>query len=104
MNRVAALVANAPEPETFAANSPVVYKLDSDEPEFTVTRQSDGSYLVRGEKIERAARMTYWEFDEAVQRFQRILAAAGITEALEKAGVQVGDTVFIGDYELEWSD
>jgi Obg family GTPase CgtA-like protein len=28
----------------------------------------------------------------------------GVSEALEAAGVQVGDTVYIGDYELEWSD
>jgi GTP-binding protein len=48
--------------------------------------------------------MTYWDYDDAVMRFQRILQALGITEALEKAGVEVGDTVFIGDIELEWGE
>jgi hypothetical protein len=28
----------------------------------------------------------------------------GVTTALEKAGVEVGDTVYIGAYELEWSE
>ena len=48
--------------------------------------------------------MTYWEYDEAVQRFQRILEALGVRRGLESAGVQEGDTVRIGEYELEWSD
>ena len=57
-----------------------------------------------GEAIERAAAMTYWEHFQSVRRFQRILQALGIQAALRKAGVQNGDNVFIGDYELEWSD
>jgi GTP-binding protein len=28
----------------------------------------------------------------------------GVDEALRSAGVAEGDTVFIGDYELEWQD
>jgi GTP-binding protein len=48
--------------------------------------------------------MTYWDYDQAVTRFQRILESMGVTAALEDAGVKPGDTVFIGDMELEWSD
>ena len=48
--------------------------------------------------------MTYWEMDEAVERFQRILAAMGIYEAMKQAGVKQGDTVRIGEHELEWHD
>jgi GTP-binding protein len=32
------------------------------------------------------------------------LETLGIDKALRQAGVQVGDTVFIGDFELEWQD
>jgi Obg family GTPase CgtA-like protein len=32
------------------------------------------------------------------------LDTLGITEGLREAGVEPGDTVFIGDYELEWQD
>lgn len=74
-------------------------------PEFTITREAEGVYRVRGARIERAAHMTYWEYDEAVLRFQRILEALGVRKALAQAGVQEGNTVIIGDdYELEWSD
>ena len=57
-----------------------------------------------GAKIERAAKMTYWEFDEAVQRFQKILEVLGVRQALADAGIQEGDTVYIGESELTWSD
>lgn len=104
VNRVAAELAKLPaQPRTF--DQTPLYTLESEgRAAFTLTRGEDGAYIVRGEAIERAAAMTYWEFDESVARFQRILEALGITKALEEAGVQVGDTVFIGAYELEWGE
>lgn len=77
-----------------------VFTLD-EEPAFTVEREGDG-WRVRGGNIERTAAQTAWELDEAVMRFQRILEATGISAALEEAGVQPGDTVWIGNAELEW--
>lgn len=81
-----------------------VYRAEPERAAFTITRESDGGYRVAGEQIERAARMTYWEYDEAVQRFQKILEALGIYRALLEAGVQAGATVRIGDYEFDWQD
>jgi len=48
--------------------------------------------------------MTYWEEESAVLRFYRVIKALGIDTALRHAGIQEGDTVYIGDYELEWTD
>ncbi len=101
MNRVAAILASLPEETPAVAETPV-YSLDKDDLAFQISREDDGAFRVRGERIERAAAMTYWELDESAERFQRILAALGITEALEKAGVRPGDTVYVGDVELEW--
>jgi GTP-binding protein len=81
-----------------------VYELGEDQMAFTIEKVDQGVFQVRGKRIERAALMTYWDYDDAVNRFQRILKAMGITEALETAGVQVGDTVYIGDTELEWGE
>ncbi|NPA92322.1 MAG: Obg family GTPase CgtA, partial [Chloroflexi bacterium] len=50
------------------------------------------------------AAMTYWEYDQSVRRFHRILEALGVEQALREAGVQEGDTVYIGDYALEWRE
>jgi GTP-binding protein len=80
-----------------------VYRLESDPRDFKVKQTQEG-WRVTGEAIERAAAMTYWEHDQSVRRFQRILQTLGIEDALLKVGVQPGDTVFIGEYELEWQD
>jgi len=69
---------------------------------YHVHRIVDGGFRVRGDEIERIAIQTDWSNQEAIERFERILRARGITEALEEAGVELGDTVYIGPYELEW--
>jgi GTP-binding protein len=81
-----------------------VYKLEDDPEVFEISREMDGAWRVVGKAVERAAAMTYWEYDEAVRRFHRILEHLGVHEALEEAGVQPEDTVRIGEYELEWQD
>lgn len=80
-----------------------VYAPDADENIFDIVRDGN-AYRVTGKRIERAAAMTYWEYDEAVERFQRILYALGIADALRDCGVHKGDTVLIGEYELEWAE
>ncbi len=92
----------APEPEPVQAIP--VYRPETNPEEFTIERTDDGGFRVRGEAIERAAAMTYWEYEENVRRFQRLIEALGIDKALREAGIQTGDTVYIGDYELEWQD
>ena len=79
-----------------------VIQPEVDESAFSIYRLSDGAWRVRGEKIERIAAMTYFEFDATALRFQRILDEMGVSEALREAGVQEGDTVIIGEEVLEW--
>lgn len=69
---------------------------------FSIFRLSNGSWRVRGKKIERIAAQTYFEFNATAMRFQHILDEMGISDALREAGVQEGDTVIIGDEVLEW--
>jgi GTPase len=99
--RAAQLLEEAPPPNTVAEVP--VYRMESDPRAFSIERTANG-WRVNGEAIERAAAMTYWEHFQSMRRFQRILETLGIDKALRQAGVQVGDTVFIGDYELEWQD
>ena len=81
-----------------------VYQYEGDPDSYRVVKLRDGSWRVEGESIERAAAMTYWEYDEAVRRFQGLLTRLGIDQSLRDAGAQTGDTVKIGEYELEWQD
>ncbi len=71
---------------------------------FSIVRDPDGAWRVHGAYIEKVVKMTKWEYYDAVMRFQRIMEALGITEALRARGVQEGDTVRIGERELDWSD
>lgn len=80
----------------------IVLRPEEDEG-FRIKREGHG-WRISGKQIERVAAMTYFEFDDTLTRFQKILENMGITAAMEEAGVQVGDTVFIGDQELEWGE
>ncbi len=89
-------------PEPVAVELPV-YRPETDPREFTIAR-TDNGWRLSGASVERAAEMTYWEHYQSVRRFARLLQTLGIEDALRKAGVQEGDTVYIGEYELEWQD
>lgn len=88
-----------PEP---LVEAPAVFRPADSEDAFTIEREADG-WRVRGVRVERIAAMTPFVLSEAVARFQRQLRALGIVDALNEAGVQPGDTVRIGERELEWS-
>ncbi len=75
---------------------------EPDEKAFQVRQLAPDVWQVEGVAIERAAQMTNWDYYEAAMRFQRILAALGIRDALREAGINEGDTVRIGDVELIW--
>ena len=97
------ILASTPPLEEIELPMPV-YRPKEDTREFTITREDTNLWRLSGIAIERAAAMTYWEHDGSVRRFQRIMEALGIDEALRKAGVQEGDTVAIGENELEWQE
>ncbi len=69
---------------------------------FQIDEVEENVWLVQGVEIEKVVKMTNWDYYEAGLRFQRILSALGITDALREAGVEDGDTVRIGDVELVW--
>jgi GTP-binding protein len=97
------LLDTVPAPEAPEAALPV-YRPKEDPRDFHVSRIGDHEWRVSGASIERSAKMTFWEHDGSVRRFQKIMETLGVDEALRKAGVQNGDTVAIGDFELDWQD
>lgn len=101
--KVKGMLDAAPPPEPPYGDEEVVIRPEEDAQSFSIAREGDG-WRVSGQHIERVASMTYFEFNEPLMRFQQILERIGITAALEEAGVQVGDTVYIGDRELEWGE
>ena len=81
-----------------------VYRLaPEEEGAFQVERTPDGTFRVSGRRVDRLVAMTDLASEEGVEHLQRQLARLGVCEALERAGVQVGDTVQIAGWETEWS-
>jgi GTP-binding protein len=94
-------VVRALPPPEVATPGPAVHDLRPDEP-FEI-RIDAGVYVVTGERVERLAQMTDFESDEALARFEQILAKMGVTKKLRDLGVHDGDTVRIAGVEFDYS-
>jgi GTP-binding protein len=100
--RVAALLPDAedlsepPDPAGI-----VIHRLESAGYAFTVSRDA-GMLTVHGKKIERLAAQTNFDAEESAERFQNDLIKLGVDAELRRQGVIPGETVRIGDIDLEW--
>jgi GTP-binding protein len=82
-----------------------VYTLgDENDRAWEVVRQSPHHFDVTGRGIERFTRMTNFDVEDSVRRFQRVLAGSGIQGELERQGINDGDIVHIAEFELPWGD
>ncbi len=99
----AARLSEVPPQEAVETALPV-YRPAEEPRAFTISRQDDGAWRIESAAILRAADMTPWDQPGSVRRFQKLMERLGVDEALRKAGAREGDTVYIGDYELEWQE
>jgi GTP-binding protein len=67
-------------------------------------RVAEDAFVIAGIALERLTRMTNWDQVDAVERFQRVLEASGVTAELVRQGVQPGDTVSIAGSDLTWGE
>jgi GTP-binding protein len=93
----AAELAQPPEP-----SGVVVHRIDTMGDGFSVDIDADGTFRVRGARIERIAAQTNFDVEESAERFQRELSRLGIDAELRRSGIAAGDTVRIGGTELQW--
>ena len=100
--KAVSLLAELPPVEETEQPMPV-YRPAEDPHAFTIMREADG-YRVKSAAIERAAEMTPFEQSGSVRRFQKLMERLGVDKALREAGAQEGDTVYIGEYELEYQE
>jgi GTP-binding protein len=89
-----------PEPEIM----PILEMTPNEEGDAFSVEHKGGKWVVHSAYLESIVEITRWDLDEATMRFQSALDRSGVAAALERAGVQPGDMVKIGDYELEWQD
>ncbi|HOZ45378.1 MAG TPA: GTPase ObgE [Candidatus Hydrogenedentes bacterium] len=95
--------------ETARATSPEAERVDTEaereytfEAPYTITR-GGGGFLVEGQAVVRAIRMTDFENDEAIRHLHDTLRRMGLFKALKRMGAQAGDTITIGSMDLEYS-
>jgi GTP-binding protein len=101
--KAAGILANLPPLEEIEPAMPV-YRPEEDPREFSISREDDAGWRVSGTAIERSAAMTYWEHHGSVRRFQKLMETLGVEDALREAGIKEGDTVRVGEFELEWQE
>jgi len=101
--RVLQLLDSLPEEPEMVRQETAVFRPPKEEEEGFTISVEEGGVRVQGKRVERLVARTDWRYDESVRRLHRTLERLGVTKAMEEAGVQNGDTVYIGDTELEWS-
>jgi GTP-binding protein len=95
-----ALIRAMPAPPV-SEPEPAQIQLTADEP-FAISVEQ-GVYVVSGDRVERLARMTDFDNDEALARFEHVLAKMGVDKRLRELGVHEGDTVRIAGVEFDYS-
>jgi GTPase len=81
----------------------VLLRLVPQGPDFEVTRDGLGRFVVTGERVERWVQMLPLEDWEAVRYLQGRLRRAGVEKELVAAGARTGDDVVIGDAVFEFA-
>lgn len=80
----------------------VVYKFEEEKPDFVVHNLGNGRWLLDGEGIERAFKMSKIDSDEDAIRFARKMRIMKVDDALREAGCQDGDIVTICNVEFSF--
>ncbi len=96
------LMKEMPKPVAASTNGPVVHR---PKPKYTRPEVwlEDGSYVVDSPQAMRLLAMANMRDKRVVLQLWREFKRIGVASALERAGVQVGDTVRMGKIELEWA-
>ena len=84
-----------PVAETYMVHRPA-------EEGFEITRESDGSFRLRGRAAERVVAMADLTNIEALEYIHHRFRTMGVERALARAGAREGDLVRIGEIELEY--
>ena len=79
----------------------VLYKFKKEDA-YTIDKDYDGVWVIKGKEVEKLLEMTRFNTEEAIARFANKLRKMGIDEKLVELGAVEGDRVRILDYEFEF--
>ncbi|MEG0381574.1 MAG: Obg family GTPase CgtA, partial [Kurthia sp.] len=84
------------------SDATVLYKHEIKGPDFIVTRDEDGAFVLSGDTIERLFKMTDFSREESIRRFARQMRGMGVDDSLREQGAESGDVVRILKFEFEF--
>ena len=102
INHVAEVVKTLPKEEIVDIEDRVVYTLDDEKDEFTITEKKTGEFYVEGPAVERLMARVNIGDNESFAYLQRMIKKLGIEEELLARGVQEGDTIHLLEWDFEW--
>ena len=82
--------------------SHVLYKFKREKP-FTIIKENDHTFVIKGEQVEKIFKMINFNTEEAISRFAKKLRNMGVDEELEKMNIKEGDIIKVLDYEFEYT-
>ena len=83
--------------------SHVLYKFKKEEP-YTIEKEADDLYVIKGKEIEKIFKMTKFSSEEGMLRFAKKLRKMGIDQKLEEMGAKEGDQVRILDFYFDFKN
>lgn len=102
LNFMATKVDEIPKPEIEVEVEEDDAAFDNDDSAFSIYKVDKNSFVIEGGKLFRLANVTDARNAEQIYRFQNILKAMGVFEALVQAGAKDGDNVKIGHIEFDY--
>ena len=75
---------------------------EEDDHAVTITKDSQGTYVVEGEWLYNLVGQVNFEDRESLMFFQRVLLKSGVIDKLKEAGCQDGDAVSMYDFEFDF--
>ena len=101
LNRVSEVLKTLPKEEIVEAEERVVYTLEDDKDDFTVSKAGD-TFVIEGKTINRLMGRINIDDNESMYYFQKNLKSLGIEDELKRQGIKEGDYVKILNWTFEW--
>lgn len=101
LNRVSEVLKTLPKEEIVEAEERVVYTLEDDKNDFTVSKEGD-TFVIEGKTINRLMGRINIDDNESMYYFQKNLKSLGIEDELKRQGIKEGDYVKILNWTFEW--
>lgn len=102
--RIAQILPEIPAPQVFVRQEEQHKITHAEPPKRFELKKEDDVFIISGKEIEKHVKMTHFDSEEALYRFQNILKAMGVDDALRAEGIREGDKVQMGDLEFEWEE